>query len=207
MQLNKKQPAIIFDVGGVLIDWSPKYLFSKMFAGEPERLAFFLTKVCPQEWNLKQDLGRPFMESVEESVLIFPEYEPYIRAYYERWEETVKGDIPGTVEILARLREADYCLGGLSNWSGETFPLVRKRYGFLNWFDPMIVSGDVGLIKPNPAIYELTLERLGRDAQQCLFIDDNAVNTEAADALGFDTILFTSPEQLGNDLRKRDIHF
>ena len=134
--------------------------------------------------------------AVEERVRLFPAYEDAIRAYYERWEEMVGGPIGGTVEILADLREKGYPLYALSNWSAETFYRVRERYEFLTWFEELVISGEVGLVKPDPAIFELLLQRVGRPVQDCLFIDDNLPNIETARSMGFQTVHFKSPEGL-----------
>ena len=202
---SPKQPAFIFDMGGVLIDWNPRYLFRKMFAGDEEHMEYFLSEICPQEWNVQQDLGRLIKDGMDERVALFPEYEPYIRAYYGRYEETIGGEISGTVEIVSTLYALGYTLAGLSNWSWETFALMRDRFEFLDWFEVVIVSGDVGLIKPDPAIYHLTMERIGRQPEECLFIDDNQVNVDAARDIGMDALLFESPEQLAEVLQGRKL--
>lgn len=204
-QKTRKKPVFIFDIGGVLIDWNPRYLFRDLFAGDEERMEYFLAEICPQAWNVKQDLGRTVAEATEERIALFPEYEPFIRAYYGRYNETISGEIRGTVEVLEALRASGYTLAGLSNWSAETFALMRERFEFLSWFEALVVSGDVGLIKPDPAIYQLVMERVGCEAGDCLFIDDNQTNVEAAKALGMQTILFASPEQLSQELRRRKL--
>lgn len=198
-------PAIIFDLGAVLIDWNPEYLFRKMFAGDEAEMDYFLTAVCPLEWNEQQDAGRLISEAVTERVALFPEYEPYIRAYYGRWIEMIGGAIMPTVDILAALRDKDFPLFALSNWSAETFPRVEKRYEFLSWFDDVIISGHEKMAKPDPAIYELTLRRVNRPAGQCLFIDDNKRNILVAEQLGFQTIHFTTPECLSAELHDRKL--
>ena len=200
-----KLPAIIFDFGGVLIDWNPKHLYSKMFNGDEEQMEYFLSVVCPLEWNEQMDAGRPFAEAVEERSQLFPEYEPYIRAYQSRWIEMVQGEFSGTVEILSALREEHYPLYALSNWSAETFPLVHRQYEFLNWFKAIILSGQVKLAKPDPAIFDLMLQLVNRPAGQCLFIDDNERNIITAIQLGFQTIHFTTPELLYTQLAEREI--
>lgn len=204
-QESTKKPIIIFDMGGVLLEWNPRHLFRKMFNGDEERMEYFLSNVCDYEWNVKQDLGRKIEKAVEEKIALFPDYEPYIRAYYGRYNETVVGEILGTVDILADLRASGFILAGLSNWSGETFELMRKRFDFLDWFKDIVVSGEVGMIKPDPAIYQLTLERIGSKAEDCLFIDDNEENVDAARVFGMDAILFASPQQLAEELRTRKL--
>jgi len=202
---NGKQPAIIFDLGGVLIDWKREHLYRKMFAGDEAGMRFFLDEVCSLEWNAQMDAGYPFAKAIEERVAQFPEFEEYIRAYWTRWEEMVPGDLAGTVEILADLRRQKYPLAVLSNWSTETHARVYERFEFLHWFDEVVLSGQVKLIKPDPAIFHLVLSRLSRPAEECLFIDDSAANIEAASAVGIQAIQFTSPEQLRADLAERGV--
>lgn len=180
MRNQDKQPAIVFDLGGVLIDWNPKHLYRKMFDGDEAKSDYFLTVICPSDWNAKLDAGYPFAQAIEERIELFPEYTPYIRAYSARWEEMIGGEIAETVKILAVLRDQEYPLFALSNWSAETYPLVYRRFEFLSWFEEVILSGDVKTAKPDPAIYEAALRRIHREAHECLFIDDSAQNVLAA---------------------------
>jgi 2-haloacid dehalogenase len=200
-----KEPAIVFDLGGVLIDWSPEHLYRKMFNGNERDMEYFLSVVCPLEWNEKIDAGRPFAEAVAVRSKEFPEYEPFIRAYHERWIEMVLGDFPQTVEILSALRDSGYPLCALSNWSAETYPLVKERFEFLDWFDDVIISGDVKMAKPDPAIFDLLIRRVNQPAGQCLFIDDNKRNILAAERAGLQTIHFSSAERLVSQLAERNI--
>lgn len=193
---KNKTPAIIFDLGGVLIDWNPRYLFRKIFDGDEERVDWFLSEVCPQSWNVQMDGGYPFQQAIEDRCQLFPELADVLHAYWERWDETISGEIPETVAILAKLREAGYPLYVLSNWSAETFARVRAQFPFLDWFDELIISGQIGLTKPNKEIFDYLLEKVGLPAEECLFIDDRAENTDAAEKFGFQTVLFTSPEEL-----------
>jgi 2-haloacid dehalogenase len=205
MSANGKDPALVFDFGGVLIDWNPRHLYRKLFPGDEAAMERFLAEVCTQDWNERQDAGRPFAEAVAELVGLHPQHEPLIRAFHERWPETVAGDIPGTVEVLAELREAGYPLFALSNWSAETFRLARPRFAWLEWFEAIVISGELKLLKPDPRIFEAVLERAGRRAAQCLFVDDSAANVEAAGRLGFDTVRFESPARLREELARRGI--
>ncbi len=202
---QNKKPIIVFDLGAVLIDWNPRYLYTKMFPNNETEMEYFLAVVCPSAWNVKQDEGRPLSEATAERIALYPEYENYIRAYYGRWEEMVDAAIPGTVKILAALRDAGYRLTALSNWSAETYPLVYKRFEFLSWFDTVVLSGAEKVAKPDPAIYEILLHRINATAADCLFIDDSEPNIAAATRLGFQTIHFTSPERLHSDLCERKI--
>lgn len=200
-----KSPAFIFDLGGVLIDWNPKHLLRKLFVGDEAAMEHFLAVVCPQTWNVTLDKGYSFAKAIEERVSMFPEYSSYIYAYYERWEEMVKGEIKETVDILSSLREAGYPLYALSNWSAETFNRVRDQFEFLTWFDDMIISGEVKMVKPHREIFDLLLERIQCEPEDCLFIDDHSSNTEAAESYGFQTILFSSPSQLKTELSERGL--
>ena len=193
---TRKYPILIFDLGGVLLDWDPRHLLRKLFPDDKAEMDHFLEVVCPQEWNINQDKGYPFTKAIEERKQLFPEYTDYIQAYYDRWEEMVAGQIQGTVDILAELRDAGYSLYVLSNWSMEMFDRVRYRFEFLEWFDEIIISSEIKMIKPHREIFDLLLSRIQSKAEDCLFIDDHTSNTNAAAALGLQTILFESPDQL-----------
>jgi 2-haloacid dehalogenase len=200
-----RNPALIFDLGGVLLDWNPRYLYRKIFSGDEAKVNFFLKEICPQSWNMRQDIGYPTAKAIEERCLLFPHYSAEIHAYYERYPETVKGEIAGTVAILRELYEAGYPLCALSNWSAETFNMVRGKFPFLKWFDAMVISGEVGLTKPDKAIFMLAAQHVGRPPQDCLFIDDLTVNIDAAREYGFQTIAFTSPQELREELVEKKI--
>jgi 2-haloacid dehalogenase len=160
----------------------------------------FLDEVGFAAWNLQQDKGRPFAEAVAVLGTQFPHYGDLIKAYDERWEESIKGPIWPTVDILRSLKDAGYSLYGLSNWSAEKFYLARPKYEFFSWFDAIMVSGEVKLIKPDPRIFDVFLAKIDRTASECVYIDDSAANVEAADRLGFTAIHFLSPEQLASEL-------
>ncbi len=204
-QLNHLYQAIIFDYGGVLVDWDPRYLYRKLFNSNSAAMERFLKEIDFFEWNLKQDKGRPFAEGVAELTERFPHYADLIKAYDERWEESIAGPIQPTVDILYSLKQADYLLYGLSNWSAEKHRLVRHRYQFFDWFDAIVISGQVKLVKPDPRIFYVLLEKIGHEAKACLFIDDTEVNIKVASRLGFKTIRFESPEQLKNELIHRGL--
>lgn len=199
------KPTIVFDLGAVLIDWDRRHLYEKMFNGRTDDLNYFLDHVCTLEWNGEMDAGRPFADAVADKIAEFPAYEPYIAAYHNRWEEMIVGPIDGTVRILAELLEASYPTAALSNWSAETFPIVQHQFEFLTWFDEVVLSGDVKRIKPDPAIFHILLERVARDASDCVFIDDTQANVKAAQQLGFRAIHFQSPAQLRQDLAKMGV--
>ena len=197
--------AVIFDFGGVLIDWDPRNLYSRFFPEQPQAMEDFLTEISFMEWNNQQDKGRPFTEAVALLSKQFPHHAHLISAYRENWKESITGSIEGTVKLLTMLKENGYSLYGLSNWSAETFPIVRHEFEFLNLFDEIILSGEVKLIKPDPEIFELCLQKISIPADQCLFIDDSEANIIAAKKLGFDTIRFISPEHLKDELEIRQL--
>jgi 2-haloacid dehalogenase len=190
---------IVFDLGGVLIDWDRRYLYQKIFSDE-EELNYFLNEVCTYEWNLQTDLTKTFQEAMDELVLQFPHYEKQIRAYFPRWEEMIAGAFRGTVEILRDLKVAGYPLAVLSNWSAETFPKIRHQYEFLDWFNPLLISGRIGYKKPDPKAFQILLSELDQPAEDCVFIDDSSDNIEVASELGFNAIHFVSPDLLREDL-------
>ena len=194
--------AAVFDLGGVLIDWDPRYLYRKLLADEAA-VEEFLATVCTPEWNAEQDRGRPFAEGVAELVERHPAHAAAIAAFHERWPEMLGGDIPGAVELLAELRATGLPLYALTNWSAETFVLARERFEFLDWFDGLLVSGEERIIKPDPAIFRLLLDRFGLDPGAALYVDDSPANVAAAAALGLDAVRFTGPEQLRRDLAAR----
>lgn len=204
-ETNGDRVAIVFDLGGVLVDWDPRHLYKKLFADDPDLMEWFLSDVCTPEWNAMQDAGRPFAEAVAELASRHPEYESLISAYHTRWEEMVAGAIEPTVEILKDLRKAGYPLHALSNWSAETFALMRDKFDFLGWFETVIISGEIKLIKPDARIYRLLLSRINRRAEDCVFIDDSLPNVLAARDLGFRTIHFRSPESLREELERMGI--
>ena len=196
------RPVVVFDLGGVLIDWNPRYLYRQLIADEAE-IERFLAEVCHAEWNEQQDRGRTFAEAVEEAAARHPGERGLIEAYHHRWHEMLAGPIEGSVRILKELKKTGYELHALTNWSVEKFPIARERYEFLSWFESILVSGEVGLIKPDPRIFQLLLEGIGRPANDCIYIDDNARNVAAAKALGFEAIHFQAPDQLRQDLARR----
>ena len=194
--------AAVFDLGGVLIDWDPRYLYRKLLADEGE-VEEFLATVCTPEWNAEQDRGRPFAEGVAELVERHPAHAAAIAAFHERWPEMLGGDIPGAVELLAELRATGLPLYALTNWSAETFVVARERFAFLDWFDGLLVSGEERIIKPDPAIFELLLDRFGLDPGSTFYVDDSPANVAAAAALGLDAVRFTGPGRLRRDLAAR----
>jgi 2-haloacid dehalogenase len=192
--------AVVFDLGGVLIDWDPRHLYRSLFDGDETAMETFLATVCTPEWNRQQDMGRSWSEAIATLVAQHPDQRDLITAYWERWPETLGDAIGPTVEVLAELRAAGVRLFALSNWSAETFPAARPRYPFLEWFDGIVISGEVRAAKPDPRMYEALLERHGLDAGEILFIDDTAENVAAAEALGIRSIRFTGGPALRREL-------
>jgi 2-haloacid dehalogenase len=206
MQNGKKQyTTIIFDLGAVLIDWNPRYLYNKIFK-TPEETEHFLQHICTADWNEEQDAGRTLEEATELLVQEHPAYEAQIRAYYGRWKEMLAGTIDGSVAILQQLKNShQYKLYALTNWSNETFPIALVLYPFLQWFDGIVVSGRERMRKPHAPFYELLLNRYQVNAAEALFIDDNLRNITGAAACGIEGIHFTSPDQLKQVLTEKAI--
>jgi 2-haloacid dehalogenase len=183
---------VIFDLGAVLIDWNPDYLYKKLFFSDAER-KWFYQHVCTSNWNEEQDAGRPLDLATEMLVAKHPAQEEMIRAYYSRWEEMLNGPIDGTVEILKELKAKDqHQLIALTNWSAETFPIALKKYDFLHWFHGRVVSGEEKTRKPFSDIYKILLNRYKINPQEAVFVDDNIRNLIPAEELGIKTIHFTT---------------
>lgn len=202
----KKIDTIIFDLGGVLIDWQPEFVFLDEFNGDREKMQWFFDTICTSDWNENQDAGYPMAQATEDRVALFPEHEKLIRMFYGRWEEMLGDAIEGTVKILDKfITSDDYKVVALTNWSAETFPIALEKFEFLQWFDGIIVSGVEKTRKPFKEIYDITLNRYNIIAENAIFIDDNLKNIEAARKLGINSILFKSPEQLNQELKNYNI--
>lgn len=196
---------IIFDLGGVLIDWNPQYLYRSLFDNE-EEMVHFLANIATPDWNEEQDAGRTLEEGTEMLVKRFPDHEANIRAFYGRWSEMLGGAFDETLELFKKLKESGkYKVYALTNWSAETFPVAIERYEFLSWFDGVVVSGIEKMRKPQPEFYQLLLNRYHVKAEEALFIDDNKRNILAAEQLGIKSIHYQSPEQLAAELKQLDI--
>ncbi|MEB0105885.1 MULTISPECIES: HAD family hydrolase [unclassified Pseudomonas] len=203
--------AVVFDFGGVLFDWSPLHLYRKLIADDDER-QWFLDNICTQAWNTEQDAGRPLAEATRTLIDQYPRHEPLIRAYYDRWPEMLRGPLPEGVAILKALHAVNMPLFGLTNWSAETFPYARANYPFLQCLRDIVVSGELKLIKPDPAIYHASLEQVRAhlpdiQAGEVVFIDDVAGNVEAAIALGWQGIHHVSAERTAAQLRGLGVGF
>lgn len=198
---------IIFDFGGVVMDWNPRYYFKNHFNND-EKMEFFLKNIAVDEWNIEQDRGRTLAEGTAHQIAQFPEWEKDIRAYYDNWTTMLKGDIQANVEVLRKLEHSQYELFGLTNWSAETFPYALENYDFFKIFnDKIVVSGTEKLIKPDPKIWELLLDRYQLKAEESVFIDDNIKNIEAALKLGFVCIHIKEDTNLEKELRNLGLDF
>ncbi|HEY6433242.1 MAG TPA: HAD family phosphatase [Acetobacteraceae bacterium] len=198
--MQTKHTGVVFDLGGVLIDWNPRHLYRKLFPGDEPGMEQFLTEVCSPAWNLEQDRGRTWAEATALLTASHPQHKPLIEAYRSRWHEMLGGPIEGTVAILRDLKNTAVPLFGLTNWSHETFPLALELYDFLGWFQAIIVSGQERLVKPDPRIYRLLTERYGLDLASLVYIDDNPGNAAAATRLGMHGVHFTDPATLRAEL-------
>lgn len=203
--MSQSFDTVIFDLGAVLIDWNPRYLYRNIFADEQE-MEWFLNHVCTPEWNEEQDGGRSFAEATAALVAKFPDHKTPIEAWYGRWQETMKGPIAGTVNILQELKLAKrHRLYALTNWSAETFPWALNKFDFLHWFDGIVVSGVEKTRKPFPDFYQILLDRYSVHPNRAVFIDDNLRNVKGGEAVGIKGIHFQSPEQLREDLQRLSI--
>lgn len=193
---------IIFDLGGVLIDWNPKYVFNETYFESEEKRKYFFNHICTSDWNEEQDAGRSIVEATEELITKFPDWEESIRDFYGRWTEMLNGPIHDTVEIFRQLKESSkYKTYALTNWQAGLFDIALVRYNFLHWFDGRVVSGEEKTRKPFPEFYNILLDRYNVKEEESLFIDDNVRNVKAAEELGIKSIHFQSPEQLLEELK------
>jgi 2-haloacid dehalogenase len=186
---------VVFDLGGVLIDWDPRHLYRQMFA-DPEEMEIFLRDVVSPDWNAEQDAGRTWAEATALLLEQHPEHEPMITAYVERWDEMLAGPLEGSVAVLSDARDAGLRIYALTNWSAETFPRARTLFPFLEWFEGIVVSGDEGIRKPDPEIWRRLISRYAIDPATTVYIDDMPRNVEVATDLGFQAIRFERPEDL-----------
>ena len=201
-----KTEVIIWDLGGVLIDWQPSLVFDAHYFQTTEKRDYFFGQVCTSDWNENQDAGYPIAQATAEKIAEHPEWESAIRDFYGRWEEMLGGPIQDTVDIFQALRSTNqYRFYALTNWSAETFPIALGRYDFLHWFDGRLVSGEEKTRKPFPQFYQLLLDRYQIDPASSLFIDDNLRNVRAAEAMNIPSIHFQNPAQLRAMLQVRGV--
>ena len=192
----------IFDLGGVLIDWNPRYLYRKLFKENEKAMEHFLANVCTQSWNEQQDAGRPFAEACALLKSLHPGDAELIDAWVCRYDEMLAGPISGTVDILTELRSRGVALYALSNWSAETFPTALNRFEFLKWFQGILISGEVQLVKPDARLFRLFLETFAIDPDKAVYIDDHKVNVDVATSFGMHGIVFTDPVALRREVTK-----
>lgn len=197
--MQKQYTNLVFDFGGVLVDWNPRYLYDRYFE-DPQRAQWFIANICTSEWNVRSDIGEPFSELIAELKGKYPQWSDAIDAYLTRWEEMLGGTLPGMENLLKSLKAKGYGLYGLSNWSGETFRRIEPSYPIFSLLDGFLLSGEEKLIKPDPAFYERLLCKYSLKAQDCLFVDDRQENVDAALKLGFGGLRFITPRLFKEDL-------
>ena len=196
LQADERRSVVVFDLGGVLIDWDPRHLYRTMFGGDEAAMETFLATVCTPEWNARQDAGRPWTEAVSVLVEHFPAERERITAFHERWPETLGEEVAGTVAILGELHARAVPLYALSNWSAETFPIARARFPFLGLFNGIVISGEERVSKPNPRLFQVLFDRYGLDPRAAVFIDDAPRNVEVAAGMGMLGLVFTGAAPL-----------
>lgn len=195
---------IIFDFGGVLVDWNPHYLYDPYF-GSREKADWFLTHICNSAWNVQMDGGKPFEEGIAELVAQHPEWEKEIRMYRSEWLKMMGGQIPYMQALVGELKAHGCHVYGLTNWAADTFALVRDTYPVFALLDGIVVSGEEKVAKPDPRIFRILLERYHVNPSEAVFIDDNMPNIEAAKQLGLHTLLYQSSEQLRKALKELSV--
>jgi len=195
-----RRGVVVFDVGGVLLEWDPRHLYRKLFDGDDAAMEHFLSNVCTVEWNECQDAGRTFADAAAELLPAHADKADLIHAFGHRFDEMIPGAIDESVDILRELKRAGVPLYAITNWSAETFPSARKRFDFFAEFDGIVVSGEERVIKPDPRIFHILLERYDIPANAAVFIDDNPANAAVATSLGMHGIHFRSPAELRREL-------
>ena len=197
-----KDRVAIFDLGGVVIDWNPRYLYRKLFNGNETEMEYFLAAVCTSSWNAQQDAGRPFAEGCESLKRLHPDKAKLIDAWFERYGEMLGGEIPGTVDILRELRSRSVPIYALSNWSAETFPIAVNRFECLSWFNGVLLSGQVKALKPDRRIFEIFLETFPIEPSRAIYIDDTSENVGTAVELGMRGVVFKDSAGLRTELTR-----
>ena len=196
---------IIFDLGGVLVDWNPEYVYLNEFDGNRKKMNWFFDNICTSDWNEEQDGGKLIKTATKERIKLFPEHKKLIKMYYGRWDEMLKGEIIESVNILKKLKSKNYKLIALTNWSFETFPVAIRRFEFLKLFDGIVVSGKIKMLKPFKDIYNYTINKYKLSPSECVFIDDRVSNVQGAINCGIKGIHFQSSKQLIRELKKLNI--
>lgn len=191
---------IVFDLGGVLIDWNPRYYFKNYFQTE-EEMEYFLREVCDMKWNSAIDAGKPFEQAIKERQKIYPEYAEAISHYGKHWADMLGGAFESSVNLLKEVKNRGYRVLALTNWSAETFPIALAKYDFLQLFEGIVVSGEVKTIKPDVKIFKILIDKYSINVEESVFIDDNKENVEAAASLGFNAIRFDNIDNVRSQLR------
>jgi len=195
-----RMDTVLFDLGKVLLDWSPRYYYERFFAGDERALERFLDEVVAPTWIVEMDRGLPMTEAIAARQRLYPEHAELIARWREGWPEMLRGEIAGTVAVLDELGSRGRRLYALTNFSHETWPIARARFEFLARFEDVVVSGEVGMVKPDPRIYRLAIERCRLEPARTVFVDDLPANVEAARGEGLHAVHFTTPERLRDDL-------
>ncbi|MBI2067141.1 MAG: HAD family phosphatase [Deltaproteobacteria bacterium] len=195
-----ERSVIVFDLGGVLIDWNPRHFYRNFFGGNEEEMEWFLAEVCNYEWNSHHDLGATFEENSRGLIEQYPQYKAAIQAYFFEFEKMLGPPMQGSLDIVKELSDRGQPLYVLTNWSAETFPRAREIFPFLSWFKGIVVSGEVRMAKPDPAIFYRLLDTFSFRAEEAVFIDDREENVVAAERIGFYPIHFQSPQHLRHEL-------
>jgi 2-haloacid dehalogenase len=198
--MKANRSVAVFDLGGVLIDWNPRYLYRKLFDGDEDAMEHFLANVCTSSWNAQQDAGRTLAEACAALRSLHPDKSELIDAWRHRYGEMLGGPIHGTVDLLTELHSRGVPLYALSNWSAETYPTALKRFDFLRWFHGVLLSGEARMLKPDPRFFELFFQTFSINPADAIYIDDLQPNVEAATSLGMHGILFTDPQSLRKEL-------
>jgi 2-haloacid dehalogenase len=193
--------AVVFDVGNVLIDWDPRFLYRKLFGGDETAMEWFLANVCTNAWNEQMDAGKLFAEAVSELKATWPEHAAYIEAFDTRWSEMLAAPNHDTLAIVKALRGAGYPLYALTNFSAEKLAVTRTMYPLFDDFDGIVVSAEERCIKPDPKIYRILVTRYALTPERCVYIDDRSVNVDAARAIGFVGLVYRDADTLRKDLR------
>lgn len=190
---------IIFDFGNVLVQWHPEVVYGEFF-GDEAKAWWFLRHVADMDFRQRIDAGESMEDCIREKQAQYPEYEQAVELYRSKWREMLTDEVPGMREVISELRARNYEIFGLTNWSMETFPEARAHFGILQMIDRYVVSGAEGLVKPDPRLFQVLLDRYGLKAEECTFVDDNPDNVAAAKGMGMQGILFTNAETLRKEL-------
>lgn len=192
---------IIFDFGGVLVDWNPHHLYDTYF-GDKDSADWFLGNICTMDWNMQMDAGKPFEQGVAEKIAQYPQWEKEIRLYWERWIDMMGDTIPNMYDWILQLKQQGYAIYGLTNWSTETFIQVKDKYSIFQLMDGIVMSGEERVTKPDAKIYHILLNRYQLAPEECVFFDDNLNNVIAAQNIGIHAVQFQSTEQAKRELSK-----